>query len=634
MSNSSTIETPQSKLSGGHSFDQIKVVIWDLDDTLWQGTLTEEGISLPEQHRETVKFLTDAGVINSICSKNDFERAATELKKLGLWEYFVFPSIDWTAKGPRLARQIQDLQLRAPNVLFLDDNHLNLEEAKFHCPGILTGTPADIAVLWAEAGKRREKDADHARLKQYQLLEKKASAQKEFATNDAFLFSSAINVKIEEDCLPEVERIHELIARSNQLNFTKKRVSIEELTATLRDQEVRAGYVSVNDRFGDYGISGFFAVRNGVMEHFLFSCRTLGMGVEQWVYNSLGRPKLVTIGEVISDLSSADLPKWINQGTAKTGGETLALTRTDAHAVLFKGPCDLSQIFSFVQGGASVDTEFTYVSQKTGVSIEPVSHTTHMVEAFRLTPEQQRRVAEELPFGDAGMYSDLIYKHPYRVVFLSVLVDANLGVYQRRETGERVAFGQGHFPLTDPKCHEGYASGEYWTAHCTMSREFLAEFTRNYEFLGVNSAETIVENLKLIRAHLPADSVMAMILGSETYYEKNTKPAYFDRHLTHKRINAAVRELAAGDPHFEFVDVNKYITGQGSFHNSFGHFIKPVYYGMAEEIVEIINRHTGAAVRQTGKGKMLYELLGQKIEMAKTSLKRKIKSTVAARPKA
>jgi FkbH-like protein len=597
-----------------HPFDQIKVVIWDLDETLWQGTLTEGKVSLPAKHREAVRFLTDAGVMNSICSKNDFERAERELTEMGIWDCFVFSSIDWTAKGPRLARQIQEMQLRAQNVLFLDDNHLNLEEAKYFCPGIMTGSPADIEALWAEARQNREKDSGHSRLKHYQVLEKRASAQKDFPSNESFLFSSAIQVTIHEDCLAEADRIHELIARTNQLNFTKKRIELEELKTLLRDKNARAGYVTVNDRFGEYGISGFFAVKNGEMEHFLFSCRTLGMGVEQYVYNFLGRPKMQTNGEVISDLSSKELPKWINQNGAKQRTEKLALSKMGAHSVLLKGPCDLEQIFPFVEAGECIDTEFTYVSPTSGVAIESISHTTHIVESLRLTEEQQRRVIGELPFADERMYSDLIFKHPYRVVFVSILPDANLGVYRRKETGELVAFAQAHYPLTDPKCHEGYSRGEYYTARCKLTKEFLEEFARKYDFIGCNSAEKIIENLRAIRARLLPECLLVVLLGSETYYEKNTKPAYVGRHLTHKRINDAVKQLAAEVPNVQCLDVNPYITGQGSFHNSFGHFIKPVYYGMAEEAVEIINHHTGAAVKKSGKGKMLYHLLRQKVE--------------------
>ena len=47
--------------------DKIKLIIWDLDETFWYGTISEEGYTLPDSHVKLVKDLTDAGIINSIC---------------------------------------------------------------------------------------------------------------------------------------------------------------------------------------------------------------------------------------------------------------------------------------------------------------------------------------------------------------------------------------------------------------------------------------------------------------------------------------------------------------------------------------------------------------------------------------
>ena len=54
-----------------YQFDKIKLVVWDLDDTFWQGTISEETVEIPEKNRALLKNLTDIGIINSICSKND-----------------------------------------------------------------------------------------------------------------------------------------------------------------------------------------------------------------------------------------------------------------------------------------------------------------------------------------------------------------------------------------------------------------------------------------------------------------------------------------------------------------------------------------------------------------------------------
>ena len=597
-----------------YQFEQIKVVIWDLDETLWQGTLDEGAVRLPATHREAVCRFTDAGIINSICSKNDFERAEAELRRLGIWDYFVFPSIAWTAKGPRVARQLQELQLRAPNVLFIDDNHLNREEVKFHCLGVMVATPEDIPALHAAAGLHRDKDPRHSRLNQYRMLETKASAQKEFATNEAFLLHSAIRVEVHEDCLSEASRIHDLVMRSNQLNFTKKRVDLGELTGLLRDESVRAGYVTVSDRFGDYGITGFFAVHNGELQHFLFSCRTLGMGVEQYVYNLLGRPQLRIAGEVASDLSSTEHPNWINRSKRRESAPMGPMAKGSAHSVLLKGPCDIGQIVPFIQADGWMDTELTYISPKTGVAIEPISHTTHVVQALTLTDEQKQRVIAELPFADANMYSDRIFRHPYRVVFLSILADANLGVYRRRATGELVAFTEAYRPLTDPGNWDGYARGEYFTANCKLTREFLNEFYGRYEFIGANTPEQIIQNLSFIRASLPTECLLVVLLGSEMRYEQNRLPAYHDRHLVHKRINDAIRRLCAESPNLQCLDVNRHLSGQHCYWNNLNHYIKPVYYQLAQDIIQIINQHSGAAAKSSGKSKLLREVVKQKVK--------------------
>ena len=96
---------------------------------------------------------------------------------------------------------------------------------------------------------------------------------------------------------------------------------------------------------------------------------------------------------------------------------------------------------------------------------------------------------------------------------------------------------------------------------------------------------------------------MAVMLGGELYYEKNTYPAYENRHIVHKQINDAIRAVAE-DLYRYLIDVNKYLVDQSSFYDHFNHYIKPVYYQLAGEIVELINSQTGASLKETSKMKM------------------------------
>ena len=84
--------------------DTIKLLIWDLDETFWRGTLSDGEIEVIPKNISLIKDLTDRGIVNSICSKNDFEKTKNKLTELDVWDYFVFPSIDWSPKGQRIKK--------------------------------------------------------------------------------------------------------------------------------------------------------------------------------------------------------------------------------------------------------------------------------------------------------------------------------------------------------------------------------------------------------------------------------------------------------------------------------------------------------------------------------------------------
>lgn len=581
-------------------FDKIKLVIWDLDETFWQGTLSEEDVVIPEENRKLIVKLTDVGIVNSICSKNDWKQVKNKLEEESLMEYFVFPSVNWEAKGNRVKQLISDMKLRNVNVLFIDDNVSNREEVRYFCPDIMVAGPEEIQNLITESEKSKKKDLEHKRLKQYRILEEKFSEKVKFSSNKDFLMSSDIRVTISNNCMEHLDRIFDLVWRANQLNFTKIRDSKEELEKLLLDKTVESGYVYVTDRFGDYGIVGFYALKNNELIHFLFSCRTLGMGIEQYTYNYLGRPKLTIVGEVISNLSEIKLPEWINQNIKMEKEEGIKISNTEKHLVLIKGPCDMLQIFPYIKQSNIIDTEFTFVSQR-GVIIESTSHTTHMVEALTLSEAQKSRLEDEVPFIDKKVFKKDFSKNSYKVVFTSILQDANLGVYKRKETGEKIAFLEYSQPITDSKYYDGYLSGKYWTADYKFTQEFLEEFSEKYEYIGRNTPEQVADNLRFIRQNMPKESILVVMLGGELEYQKNTLPAYRNRHIVHKEINDAIRKLSEEVEGILCFDVNKYLKDQTAFYDHFNHYIKPIYYKMAEEMVQIINQYTEEGVKQGSK---------------------------------
>jgi FkbH-like protein len=334
-----------------HLTAPVKLVIWDLDETFWQGTLSEEGIQPVQAHIDMLRVLVDRGIMCSVCSKNDLAAAQTALEALGVWDLFVFPHIDWTPKGQAVAGMLTAMGLRPENALFLDDNHLNLEEVKFTNPGIMTVdatqfTVTDLLDLPQLQGKD---DRDRTRLEQYRVMQTKQGLQAETGlSNIDFLRQSGIRIKVITDIENHMDRVLEMLNRTNQLNYTKVRANTPEekteFDALLKIAGMHAGLIHVQDRYGDYGIVGFFCIRTRftgtTVHHLAFSCRTLNMGVEQWVWEYLGKPQFEAKGPVANPIQTFDAIDWITEVTDFT---TDTVPQVQKHISLVGG-CDLLNV--------------------------------------------------------------------------------------------------------------------------------------------------------------------------------------------------------------------------------------------------------------------------------------------------
>ncbi len=337
--------------------EPVRLLIWDLDETFWRGVLVEGGIEIVERHGEIVVELARRGIVSSICSKNEAGEVEARLVALGLWDYFVAPSIDWTPKGPRIQALIETLGLRPATVMFIDDNPLNLEEARRFCPQLQVRGVDGLGDLLDDPLFAGKDDRELSRLKQYKLLEKRrADVRSAGGDLASFLRDCRIEVEIEVDVEPHIDRFIELINRTNQLNFTKRRLPEDidaaraEIGLRLKSFHHQAALVRVRDRYGDHGYCGAYVHNSSGnwLEHFAFSCRILGLGVERWLYQKLGRPLISIQGEVQADLRDPTPVDWIAQAAwgapGAAAGPAKAIGRVTA-----RGSCDLSAILHYLR---------------------------------------------------------------------------------------------------------------------------------------------------------------------------------------------------------------------------------------------------------------------------------------------
>ena len=395
-----TATAPSAAQDDSAALENIRLVIWDLDEVFWGGTLTEGGIVWREENAQMVRTLAARGIISSICSKNDPQDVFRVLDEHKMRDHFVFPSISWEAKGPRLAALIANVQLRAPSVLFIDDNPLNRAEASAFVPGLQVRDELCLPGLLDDPLLRGKPDPNYARLEQYRLLERRhtdlSGAQ---GDTTAFLRASEITVAIEHDIEAHIDRAVELINRTNQLNFTKLRLpddpdDPEVARAALREQVssylVQCGLLHVRDRYGDYGFCGFYMVRrdmNGgeVLLHFAFSCRILGMGIETWLYRRLRRPVLAVSGHVVSDVfdesRAVDWVTFVSSIQAEAEGGQPHILRY----VLARGACDMRALSHYFAGIADTIFEELQIARQ-GQAVQ-VGHSLIAAQAMAGMPD-------------------------------------------------------------------------------------------------------------------------------------------------------------------------------------------------------------------------------------------------------
>jgi FkbH-like protein len=157
--------------------EAIRLVIWDLDGTFWHGTVTEGGFVWREDAARAVKTLARRGIISAICSKNDAATIDDILDRHGMSGDFVFNSISWAPKGPRLAALVAAVQLRPETVLFIDDNPANLAEALHFVPGLQVADDSIVPDLVQDARCQGKDDPALQRLAHYRVLQQRQADQ-------------------------------------------------------------------------------------------------------------------------------------------------------------------------------------------------------------------------------------------------------------------------------------------------------------------------------------------------------------------------------------------------------------------------------------------------------------------------
>jgi FkbH-like protein len=272
-----------------------KLIVWDLDGTLWDGVLLEGDAC--DIRPDIVEFIRDAdrkGILHSIASRNDAAAAEAHLDRHGIRDLFLHPQIGWGAKSQSIRHIAETLQFGLDAVLFVDDSDFELAEASSTASELRTVNIADLAAVSASATMQALTVTNESlrRRRMYQEDARRQEAERAFPeASDAFMATLDLHLDCRPAVASDLDRAEELINRTNQLNSTGTIFSKEALAALLDSPDRTVVMASLKDRFGDYGSIGLVVLATGAtrwrVELILVSCRVLSRGIGPVLLNYL-----------------------------------------------------------------------------------------------------------------------------------------------------------------------------------------------------------------------------------------------------------------------------------------------------------------------------------------------------------
>jgi methoxymalonate biosynthesis protein len=273
----------------------VKCLVWDLDNTLWQGTLLEDpSVQLSSEIRDVITTLDSRGILQSVASRNDYDLAWGRLEDLGIANYIVLPQIGWGRKSDSVMEIAGKLNFALSTIAFIDDMPNERAEVNFRAPEVRcygadqalvlpTLTEFSPAVVTVDARRRRE---------MYQASFRR-EAEKECFTgpDEGFLRSLDLEMHIKRADKEDLSRVEELTLRTSQMNATGVHYSDEDLLGLLDDPAHEVLTVTLTDRFGPHGAVGVLLLEcHPAVWHLRLlatSCRVVSFGAGAVIVNWL-----------------------------------------------------------------------------------------------------------------------------------------------------------------------------------------------------------------------------------------------------------------------------------------------------------------------------------------------------------
>ena len=268
----------------------IKLLLIDFDNTLWNGVVADEEVQHFKQRQLLLKKLRDYGILLAAVSKNNEENIPWDDMSLSI-DDFVSLKINWNPKFQSVNEIAEELNLGHDSFLFIDDNPVEREMMASQLP-MVRSLDATLDSSWSILEKLlyfpNTSDTEEA-MARTMMYREQADRRKELSSDSNYdEMMRTLNLKVVFGLAKkgDLNRVHELVQRTNQFNTTTIRYQKEELSEMLLAGHKNIYIAELSDKFGNLGIVNVIITEKNadndlLIDSFIMSCRAMGFGLEQ-----------------------------------------------------------------------------------------------------------------------------------------------------------------------------------------------------------------------------------------------------------------------------------------------------------------------------------------------------------------
>jgi FkbH-like protein len=290
-----------------------KVLVTDLDNTLWGGVIGEDGMDGIKLNKEypgaayravqrALLDLSNRGILLAVASKNneaDAMQAINEHPEMLLRaQHFAALQIHWNSKVESLRVIAEELNVGLDSLVFLDDNPVERQNVRSSLPEVAVIELSSDCMTFAKSIREcplferlSSSDEDRKRSAYYAEQRQRKEFEKNVASVEDYYYSLNQRVELAPVSNGTLSRAADLLKKTNQFNLTTRRHGEPEVAKLAADPNWNVYLARVTDRFGDNGIVGVCITHRAgeicEIDTLLLSCRVIGRTVETAILHYL-----------------------------------------------------------------------------------------------------------------------------------------------------------------------------------------------------------------------------------------------------------------------------------------------------------------------------------------------------------